>query len=460
MSSSDVDAGPLAAEHLAALIRIPTVSASPTGVDATTHARAHAAHIAELHAVLSEMYPRLHAATTVRTIGRTGRLWHLPGGGTAAGARPTAPLVLMAHADVVPADEADGWTHPPFAGVVRDGTVFGRGTLDDKGALVVALEAFEGLLTEAWTPPRDVLVWVGGDEEVFGSDAREFAAWLREQDVRPWLVLDEGGAVVDAPLPFIDVEAAMVGVGEKGVMAVRLEATGDPGHASAPAGRSATERIARAVLRLRARPFPARLPEPARAMLRAFVPHATGPSRQLLRLLVAVPALTAFLFARLGGDAAALVRTTVAPTMLRGGTAVNVLPSTASATLNLRLALGTSTASAARRIARVVGDRSVRVVVMEREEATPAAPSDNAQFAAIRDAVAQAYPGAVVVPYIALAATDARHLQRDALETYRFAPLRMSTAQRATIHGVDERVEVDALARGVRFFRALLEDLR
>lgn len=460
MSSTEVDVGAAIAAHLAELIRIPTVSAPPSGVDAAAHAASHAERIGELHDALAHAFPRLHAATRAQAIGRTGRLLHLPVAGAHTGAPPVAPLVLMAHADVVPANEGDGWTHPPFDGVVRDGTVFGRGALDDKGALVVAFAALEALVAEGWSPARDVLVWVGGDEEVFGSDARAFAAWLREHGIRPWLVLDEGGAVVDAPLPFLHVEAAMVGVGEKGVMAVRLEATGDPGHASAPTGRSATERIARAVVRLRARPFPARLPAPIRAMLRGFVPHTSGPAGLLLRLLVAVPPLTAVLFARVGGDAAALVRTTVAATMLRGGSAVNVLPATASATLNLRVALGTSTAAAVRRVARVVADRAVRVVVVEREEPTPAAPSDNAQFAAIRSAVAVAYPDAVVAPYIALAATDARHLQRDTLETYRFAPLRMSAAQRATIHGIDERVEVDALVRGVRFHRELLEGLR
>lgn len=449
MTGSDGRRTEAAAEHLAALIRIPTVSAEPHG---------HAERIRAVHDVLRDAYPHLHGAATAVDVGETGRVWHWPAVGSAPGV-PHDPIVLMAHADVVPARAEDGWTHPPFAGVVADGIVHGRGALDDKGALVVAFEAVEALAAAGVRPARDVLLWVGGNEEVLGADAVAFADWLRAREVRPWIVLDEGGAVVDAPLPGLDVEAAMIGVGEKGVLTIRLEARSAPGHASAPAGRSATERIARAVDRLHRHPFPARLPAPARRMLRDLAPHARGAARPLLRLLAAMPALTAVVFGRVGGDAGALVRTTTAVTMLDGGTAANVLAAGATATLNLRLAPGTTAASAARRVARVVRDRAVRVVVVEREEPTRTAPADNAQFAALRRAAASAYPEAVAAPYVTLAATDARHLQRDVLETYRFAPLRMTGAQRASIHGVDEHVTVDALECGIRFHLALLEGL-
>ncbi len=156
----------------------------------------------------------------------------------------------MAHFDVVPVDERDSWTHPPFAGTIADGWVYGRGALDDKGPLVVVLEAVENLLAAGFTPAQDVYLSFGGDEEVFGSSAQATAAALQARAVVPWLVVDEGGAVVDAPLPFVTGPAAMIGVGEKGILTLRLSARGDGGHASAPPTTTAVGRVARAVSRL------------------------------------------------------------------------------------------------------------------------------------------------------------------------------------------------------------------
>jgi carboxypeptidase PM20D1 len=161
----------------------------------------------------------------------------------------------------------------------------------------------------------------------------------------------------------------------------------------------------------------------------------------------------------MGGEAAALVRTTVAATMQQGGTAANVLPSQASAVLNLRIALGETVDGTLRRVRRRIADPLVDVTVIEASEPSPESATDNAQFALIVDAVKDSYPDAATVPYVMMAATDSRHFHRFSPAVYRFAPLEMSKAQRASIHGVDERVEIASLERGERFHRALLERL-
>ena len=161
----------------------------------------------------------------------------------------------------------------------------------------------------------------------------------------------------------------------------------------------------------------------------------------------------------MGGEPAALVRTTVAATMQQGGTAANVLPSQASATLNLRIALGETVGGTVRRVKRRIGDPLVEVTVVESSEPSPESPTDNAQFALIVDAVKASYPDAATVPYVMMAATDSRHFHRFSPAVYRFAPLEMSNAQRASIHGVDERVEIASLEKGERFHRALLQGL-
>ncbi len=430
------------AERLSRMIQLPTVSA-----ERETRGIAPFDAFVDL---LAELYPLVHERLERERHTDVGLLFRW------RGSSASDPIVLMAHYDVVPVDESDAWTHPPFEGRIQDGWVFGRGALDDKGPLVVILDAVENLLSAGFVPPRDVYLSFGGDEEVFGGAARATSSALRDRGIVPWLVLDEGGAVVDAPLPFVKGPAAMVGVGEKGVLTVRLTARGDGGHASAPPTLTAVGRISRAVGRLSPGTFHPRTPQAVSRMLRLFADRSSGAPRVLYRVLAAAPPLTARVFALLGGEPAALVRTTVAATMQSGGTAANVLPSQASATLNLRIALGQTVESTVRRVTRRIGDARVRVEVIEGDEPSPESPTDNAQFALITQAVTVSHPDAATVPYVMMAATDSRHFHRFAPAVYRFAPLEMSAAQRASIHGVDERVEIAALKRGELFHRALL----
>ena len=195
-------------------------------------------------------------------------------------------------------------------------------------------------------------------------------------------------------------------------------------------------------------------------MLSLFANKARGRDQTVLRTLATFPALTARIFAAMGGEPAALVRTTVAATMQQGGTAANVLPSQASATLNLRIALGETVAGTVRRVRRRIHDPLVEVTVVESSDPSPESPTDNAQFALISAAVKASYPDAATVPFVCMAATDSRHFHRFSPAVYRFAPLEMSNAQRASIHGVDERVEIASLEKGELFHRALLQRLQ
>lgn len=447
MIDSPVAARPGAPERLSRMIQLPTVSA-----ELDTRGTAP---FEDFVALLAELYPLAHERLELERITEFGLLFRWAGVSASA-----SPVVLMAHYDVVPVDESDAWTHPPFAGVIMDGWEHGRGALDDKGPLLVILEAVENLLQTGFTPPRDVYLSFGGNEETYGAAAVAIAATLRERGIVPWLVIDEGGAVVDAPLPFAVGDAAMVGVGEKGVLTLRLSTRGDGGHASAPPRITAVRRIARAVDRIDPATFPARTPPAITRMLSMFADRTHGRDQTILRTLATFPALTARIFTTLGGEPAALVRTTVAATMQDGGTAANVLPSQASATLNLRIALGETAADTVRRVTRRIRDPLVEVTVLESSEPSPESPTDNDQFALIAEAVAASYPDAATVPYVMMAATDSRHFHRFSPAVYRFAPLRMTGAQRASIHGVDERVEIASLERGEVFHRTLLQRLQ
>lgn len=194
-------------------------------------------------------------------------------------------------------------------------------------------------------------------------------------------------------------------------------------------------------------------------MLRTFVSHARGSSRALLRLLVAVPPVTAWVFARAGGERAAMVQTTLAVTMLDAGTAVNVLAPVARAHLNLRLAPGETVDGALKRLRRKVRDRQVTIELVAGTDPSPQSPVDGPGYAAVSDAVRLAYPEAVCAPYVMVQATDSRFIHRRVRDVFRFAPLRMTAQQRASIHGVDEYVDIESLERGERFYRALVVGL-
>jgi carboxypeptidase PM20D1 len=442
---TDAATRPGIADRLSRMIRLPTVSAE---LD-----RRGMAPFDAFTALLAELYPLLHTHLDLERHTDLGLLFRW------RGRTAEDPIVLMAHYDVVPVDESDPWTHPPFSGRIEEGWVHGRGALDDKGPLVVILDAVENLLAAGFTPARDVYVSLGGNEETFGGAARAIAVSLREREIVPWLVLDEGGAVIEAPLPFVRGQIAMVGVAEKGSLTVRLTARGTGGHASAPPSFTAVRRIGRALDRLGPRTFRPRTPPGVSAMLARFAALAGGIPGLAYKLLASAPALTARVFAASGGERAALVRTTVAATMQSGGTAANVLPSQASATVNLRIAVGETVEGTVRRIRRRIADRRVEVTVVEGDDPSPESPVAGAPLDALSAAVAEAYPGTATVPYIMMQATDSRHFHRFCTAVYRFAPLEMSAAQRASIHGVDERVAISSLERGERFHRALIEGL-
>ncbi|MBP1325709.1 carboxypeptidase PM20D1 [Leucobacter exalbidus] len=441
--AANVDSRPGSPERLSRMIQIPTVSAAlaDTGLDP----------FERFISLLEELYPLTHERLTRKRITDLGLLYRWPGSDETAD-----PVVLMAHFDVVPAEPEDGWDVAPFEGRIADGYVHGRGALDDKGPLLVMLEAVENLLAAGFTPARDVYLSLGGNEETYGDAAQAIAQTFRDRQITPWFVLDEGGAVVAAPLPFVRGEAAMIGVGEKGATTIKLSARGAGGHASAPPTLTAVGRVARAVSRVTPAMFPARTPGAVLTMLALFAGRARGPAKLLYRALAASPWLTARLFTLLGGEPAALVRTTVAPTMLSGGSAQNVLPAQAEAAINLRIALGETVPGTLRRIKRRIADRRVKIEVVEGGAPSPESPTDNAQFALIAAAVGVSHPQAMPVPYVMMAATDSRYFHAFTPACYRFAPLAMSAELRASIHGVNERVAITELVRGEQFHRALI----
>ncbi|MGB9034028.1 MAG: M20/M25/M40 family metallo-hydrolase [Paeniglutamicibacter sp.] len=403
--------------------------------------------------LLSELFGHIAGAVEKRTLGITGQLWHW------RGTESSKPVVLMAHQDVVPVQGEADWEHPPFAGVIAQGRVHGRGTLDDKGDLACILQAADDLAAAGFVPGQDVYFFFGDCEEISGPTAMEAVDFLTAAGVRPWMVLDEGGAVAHQAFPGIDAPAGVIGVSEKGILDLLLEAEDSGGHASAPPRFGAVQRIARAVGRLQAKQFPAALHPVTQETFRRLAATAPGITGTLLKLASRPGRLAGEVLARAGAEPAAMVRTTVAATRLEGSDGINVLARRAAVGLNIRINVTESVESVIAGVRRRVRDAKISFTVLGATEPSPISPTDSDGFALLESALGHSHPEARPVPYIMMAATDARRFTGICEQVYRFAPLGMDKAQRGAIHGANESVEVAELGKAVRFYTFLIRSL-
>ena len=430
---------------LQALVRIPTVSdRDPALVDTDAFDR--------LLSELADQFPRLHAELELTRVSTHGLLFHWPG------ASAERPVVLMAHLDVVPVDEGAPWQHPPFGAEIHDGAIWGRGTLDDKGCVVAICEAVELLLESGTNPGQDVWLSFGCDEEVSGTAAIAAVAELEQRGVTPWFVLDEGGAIAHQAFPGVEPPLGVIGVTEKGTTSVELVAEGRGGHASTPARNGPTARIAKAILRIEKSPFPASAPAPTLELLRRLAPHLPKPARPIARNADRITPLVTKALLAAGPEAAAMTRTTVAATTLSGSPALNVIASSARAGLNIRIMVGDSVAGVLAHLRKVIKDDDIRIEVVEQGEPSPVSPMDEA-YLLIEETIGAVFPDAVPTPYVMMAATDSRHFTHVCERVYRFAPFRMTKAQREAIHSYDEHLGIDDLLDGVTWYRTLIERL-
>lgn len=411
----------------------------------------------ELHEYLAREFPKLHGALERRVVHRASLLYEW------AGSDPQLePVLLLGHLDVVPVapGSKSKWTHPPFAGRLAAGYVWGRGTLDVKFSVLAQLEAMELLVARGYQPARSLIVAFGDDEEIGGEQgAVRIAALLAKRGQRFDMVLDEGAAVVHDIVPGVRAPVALVGIAEKGYASVRLTATEAGGHSAMPPPHTAAGMIATALHRLERNPLPPSLSGPVNAQF-----DFLGPEMPFgMRLAVA----NRWLFGRvlLGRLTAnlrtnALVRTTAAATMLSGSVKENVLPTQASAVVNYRIRPGDSVSAVLAHVRSAVPDPSIAVEVMPgAHEPSVVSSIEAPAFVALHRTIREVFPEVVVAPSLVVGMTDSRHYQALSDRIYRFVPMRLGPEDLERIHGTDERIAVDNYAECVRFYVRLIENV-
>ena len=400
--------------------------------------------------LLPGLYPKVFEACTLQKLPGRALLFRWPGKSA------QKPAVLMAHYDVVPVRE-ELWDKPPFAGIIEDGVLWGRGTLDTKVTMNGALFAANTLLEQGFTPENDIYFAFSGGEEVNGPGAKNIVDWFVENKITPAIVVDEGGAVVENVFPGVKVPSGMVGIAEKGMMNVRYTVHSGGGHASAPLPKTPITTLATACRKVVDNPFKMHLNKPAALMFDTLARHSSFVYKLIFANLWIFKPVLDMICKSSGGEMNALVRTTTAFTQAEGSTARNVIPAQASLVSNMRLSPLDSVASAESYLKKVVNDPDVEIEVLESFEPSPVSEVDCDAYYRVADAVAETWRGCVVTPYLMVQCSDSRHYRDLSKNVYRFSAMDLTAEERRTIHGNNERIRLETIGKAVEFYIRLIK---
>lgn len=444
--TTPVHAGEAAAERLAEAVRFKTISYQDrTLIDYDEFAR--------FRGFLRASFPLVFSTLEVETVSEHSLLMRWPGAD-----KSLEPVLFAAHMDVVPIEpgtEKD-WAQPPFAGVIADGNIYGRGTLDDKQGVMGLLEAAESLLAGGFVPARTLVFAFGHDEEISGREgAVSIARLMRSRGWHFTWMVDEGGMLISDNPMLPGKTMAMINIAEKGYLTLTLVATGQGGHSSRPPRISTIGRLSAALMRLERNPFPTRLVEPVRAMLESMAPHMDQPERFLLSNLWLTEGMVAKQMAE-SPLTQSYVRTTTALTMFNAGIKENVVPQRAEAKVNFRLLPGDTADSVVKRVRELIDDPEVEILYDGWGELPPVASYTDSGFTVISEAVAQVYPDAVITPSLLTATTDTRHYVSVVKNLYRFHGMLVAADQASTVHGTGEYIAVESYQNMIEVQRHIL----
>ncbi|KAI8820491.1 uncharacterized protein EV422DRAFT_531066 [Fimicolochytrium jonesii] len=452
-----------AQETLIKAVRIPTVSSDE-------------GRFLEFHRFLEESFPLVRNSFSWETIDKYSLLL------TWKGSKKAAPVLFSAHQDVVPVSDADQWDQPPFSGAVADGFVYGRGTLDMKGILIAELIAVETLIQAGHKPKRSYYFALGHDEETNGEGAFAIAKVLKKRKLRFDFVLDEGLPIAYGQFPGIKRPIAWIGVAEKGYLDLVITAKSPGGHGSMPFSPNAIHLLSTALHRIsRFRSKVSISDGPVRDMLAALAAeHPSFWFRLLMRNPWAVNLVLPWVPVKSIPGLAAMTRTTLATTVVKGGIAHNVLPTVAQATVNARIRPGETAEDVLRKVSKLINavpvaspessDEPLTISMRLRSEDTnPSAVSSSTSSAfnilagTIRHVFAE-HKGAkdkepqeiLVAPSLLMGRTDSASYRSIADHIYRFQPVTLYPEDVERIHGRNERIAVKDFNKMIDFYVALM----
>ena len=438
--SFDKDA---AVSSLAELIKCKTVSYND-------HALEDDGEFEKLIALLPGLYPRVFDVCSVQRLPDRALLFRWPG------KQEGDPAVLMAHYDVVPVDEQK-WEKPPFAAVIEDGILWGRGTLDTKVTFNAILSAANHLIGKGYRPENDIYFAFSGGEEINGKGAVNIVNYFVQHHIQPALVVDEGGAVVENVFPGVKEPCGLIGIAEKGMLNAQYRTLSGGGHASAPPVKTPIGTLAKACRKILQHPFKMHITKPAAGMFDTLGRRSTFLYKIIFANLWCFAPVLDLICRLSGGELNALVRTTVAFTQMEGSSARNVIPTEAKMVSNMRLNPKDTVQSALEYLHKTVGDSSVEITALEGCDPSPISETDCPAWDKVASAVAETWRGCVVAPYLMVQCSDSRHYRDLSNHVYRFSAMDLTAEERRTIHGNNERIRLETVHRAVEFYIRLIQ---
>ena len=429
--------------NLAALIQCKTVSYSD-------HSLEDNAEFEKLIAMLPTLYPRVFDVCSVRQLPDRALLLRWPG------KHDAESVVLMAHYDVVPADE-EKWEKPPFAAVIEDGVLWGRGTLDTKVTFNAILSAANHLIGKGYVPENDIYLAFSGGEEVNGPGAVHIVDYFRSHGIQPALVVDEGGAVVENVFPGVKEPCGLIGIAEKGMLNAQYRVRSSGGHASAPPVKTPIGTLSKVCQNVLKSPFPMHITKPAAEMFDTLGRRSTFLYKLIFANLWCFAPVLDLICRLSGGELNALVRTTVAFTQMQGSPARNVIPTEATLVSNMRLNPQDTIESALAHLRKAAKTDDVEITALEGFQPSPISETNCPAWDKVAAAVSETWKGCVVAPYLMVQCSDSRHYGPISNHVYRFSAMDLTSEERKTIHGNNECIRLDCACRAVEFYIRLIQ---
>ena len=398
---------------------------------------------AKLRAVVEAVFPLLHEKAERMILAEDCWMYKIPG------RDPSRNILLMSHHDVVPAD--DDWTEPPFEGIIKDGKVYGRGAADTKGSLCAILFGMEEMLREGITPPVNVYIVSSHNEELGGNGMSATLEYCQKNGITFEVILDEGGAIVEPPLPGMNCEmCAMVAVHEKGRLKLKCTARNESSHVSLTAFKgNPVERMSQFIHDTTTKNvFIRRMNPQTRAMFTTLAPYCTFPMKFVFSNLWLFGGILLKVLPKMNATAGGMVGTTCNFQRIEGS--VNSKECTASVMLRN---INEEDLKADYAAFKAVADKYGITLETEREEYYAPADMDSKAYAYTLDCLAKVFPRYPAAPYILPAGTDAWRLTPVCNCVLRFAPTRMSKQQLGSIHSADENLDISAIAEAAYFYK-------
>ncbi|MFY9584739.1 MAG: M20/M25/M40 family metallo-hydrolase [Candidatus Acidiferrales bacterium] len=370
---------------------------------------------------------------------------------------PSRALLLLGHIDVVGAQK-EKWSVDPYGAVVKQGYLYGRGAIDDKGMVIANLAVLVALKRGGVRLDRDVIFLAEGDEEEGGEFGINFVINKHWDKIAAGFAINEGGRVTlkDGKVQYVAIQAS-----EKLPLNVTVIATGPSGHGSLPRKDNALVHLAAAVAKLGVYEAPAK---PTTVVRRYFEQLAKVEDPETAKWMRALETPERMEHgARVLSEASAvwssMLRNSVAPTMLSAGIRANVVPSEARANLNIRLLPGESIEPLVEQFKKLVNDPQVRFQV-EPALRPPAPPSsiETDLYRTIERVSPTVFPGAVVLPFLSPGATDSAQLRLRRVEAYGLLPFPLTEEDERRMHADDERIPLDAFRKGIAFLYRVVEE--